>query len=178
MLRELALSGLEWAGISVDRAANDATVRGRAGEVQAPGSRVKVSALTLPGGSATRCAFSGGVAASYGWSTARGRPGSCPLPASTASSWRSLPLLGGLPPAHVDLRSTTTPRRCWSSPQMSSWRSRSRRCGWCGATPASWRVPPDGSCSPPRLRLLCGAQTCIIPLARSGKCNVKRACSR
>lgn len=42
MLRELALSGLEWAGISVDRAANDAAVRGRTGEVQGPGSRVKV----------------------------------------------------------------------------------------------------------------------------------------
>lgn len=42
MLRELSLSGLEWAGISVDRAANDAAVRGRTGEVQAPGSPVKV----------------------------------------------------------------------------------------------------------------------------------------
>ena len=44
MLRELALSGLEWAGIAVDRPANDATIRGRAGEVQAPGSRVKARA--------------------------------------------------------------------------------------------------------------------------------------
>lgn len=43
MLRELALSGLEWAGISVDRAANDVAVRGRTGEVQVPGSRVKAS---------------------------------------------------------------------------------------------------------------------------------------
>ena len=42
MLRELALSGLEWAGISVDGAANDAAVRGRTGEVQGPGSPVKV----------------------------------------------------------------------------------------------------------------------------------------
>ena len=47
MLRELALSGLEWAGIAVDRAANDATIRGRTGEVQAPGSRVKVRPCTL-----------------------------------------------------------------------------------------------------------------------------------
>ena len=44
MLRELALSGLEWAGISIDSAANEATIRGGAGEVQAPGSRVKVRA--------------------------------------------------------------------------------------------------------------------------------------
>jgi acetate kinase len=44
MLRELALTGLEWAGISLDPAANEATIRGRAGEVQAPGSRVKVRA--------------------------------------------------------------------------------------------------------------------------------------
>ncbi|EFN59921.1 hypothetical protein CHLNCDRAFT_9129, partial [Chlorella variabilis] len=42
----IALSGLEWAGIEIDRAANDATVRGKAGEVQAAGSRVKV--LVLP----------------------------------------------------------------------------------------------------------------------------------
>ena len=41
MLRELALSGLEWAGVTVDSAANAATVRGRRGEVQAPGSQVK-----------------------------------------------------------------------------------------------------------------------------------------
>ncbi|KAI7838679.1 hypothetical protein COHA_007481 [Chlorella ohadii] len=46
MLRELALSGLEWAGISVDGAANDAAVRGRTGEVQGPGSPVKV--LVIP----------------------------------------------------------------------------------------------------------------------------------
>jgi acetate kinase len=43
MLRELACSGLEWAGIALDAAANEAAVRGRAGEVQAPHSRVKAS---------------------------------------------------------------------------------------------------------------------------------------
>lgn len=42
MLRELALSNLEWAGVAVDRAANAAAVRGHSGEVQAPGSRIKV----------------------------------------------------------------------------------------------------------------------------------------
>lgn len=45
MLRELALSGLGWAGVAVDPAANDLAVRGRSGEVQASGSRVKVRAL-------------------------------------------------------------------------------------------------------------------------------------
>ena len=55
MLRELALAGLEWAGIAVDPAANEATIRGRAGEVQAPGSRVKVWPLLLLGAAGGCC---------------------------------------------------------------------------------------------------------------------------
>lgn len=71
MLRELALSHLEWAGIRVDPAANDATVRGRSGEVQAPGSRVKVRAQ-LPCRLASRCAM-------HAWRLCKGRVSGSPL---------------------------------------------------------------------------------------------------
>lgn len=47
MLRDMICSGLEWAGIGpLDAAANEAAIRGKAGEVQAAGSRVKV--LVIP----------------------------------------------------------------------------------------------------------------------------------
>ena len=42
LVRELACEGLEWAGVAVDPTSNEATVRGRGGAIQAPGSRVKV----------------------------------------------------------------------------------------------------------------------------------------
>jgi hypothetical protein len=47
MLRALALQDLEWAGIAVDDAANEATIRGKDGEVQATGSRVKVRWVSM-----------------------------------------------------------------------------------------------------------------------------------
>ncbi|PSC72967.1 Acetate kinase [Micractinium conductrix] len=46
LVRELACEGLEWAGVAVDPTSNEATVRGRGGAIQAPGSRVKV--LVIP----------------------------------------------------------------------------------------------------------------------------------
>ncbi|KAL4447431.1 hypothetical protein ABPG75_004650 [Micractinium tetrahymenae] len=47
MLRDMICADLAWAGIAgLDRAANDATIRGKAGEVQAAGSRAKV--LVVP----------------------------------------------------------------------------------------------------------------------------------
>lgn len=55
MLRELALSGLEWAGIKIDPAANDAAVRGRSGQVQAAGSMVKVRPLLRVARPALHC---------------------------------------------------------------------------------------------------------------------------
>ncbi len=43
MLRDMICADLAWAGIAgLDRTANEATVRGKAGEVQAAGSRAKV----------------------------------------------------------------------------------------------------------------------------------------
>lgn len=47
MLRDMICADLAWAGIArLDRAANEATIRGKAGEVQAAGSRAKV--LVIP----------------------------------------------------------------------------------------------------------------------------------
>lgn len=42
LIRSLACSDLGWAGVALDEGANRATVREVAGEIQAPGSRVKV----------------------------------------------------------------------------------------------------------------------------------------
>lgn len=63
MLRDMICSDLGWAGIAgLDRAANEATIRGQAGEVQAAGSRVKVRGqLRCPASGGTTGATAGGA---------------------------------------------------------------------------------------------------------------------